>query len=509
MSFWLPLPRPKSWRPCAHCGSDLSHIIKANVPDPDDVYRAPKLFLSQMSDLKSNKRQKVTSVAHQIPTDLLAEIALYLDARSALLFALTSTCVFLKIRSRYIYPSDISLQKLLYEDPLKSWYDKNNFDFELPVLPHGQQSVGYKHYLFCTFSSLTESCGCLVDLLPIRLARSIKHLHIKGQKDKFVLPTRFPPFLKELNTGAVSNVSFENSVEPLGISELIFGNVRSISSFSFAPSLRKLILMGDLEHLKFNIPLPPLLKHLEIQGYNLNDPLVNCQFPPLLETLILGGCFDQPIEDIRLPDSLRVLQFSDRFNHPISRLKLPPNIEYLSFGYRFNQSIPRLPPTLKHFSIEMGEFHHSFSGVSLPDSLEYLEIPYHCDEKPLQLPRHLETLVVYCCRIHGFKTPLTLNSRLKRLAIRGAIRGTRSTINIPSMEILSFYGSPTPDMKLPESCKRLILESGTKEQIRALVERPDFPSDCQEIIVGRGRWGDQISRGFMFQKTSVEWVFYC
>lgn len=138
------------------------------------------------------------------------------------------------------------------------------------------------------------------------------------------------------------------------------------------------------------IILPDTLKKI-IFGASFNKCV---EFPPSVEYIQFGYCFDQELHFTHLPLlQMQTLIFDYRFNQNIS-LETMPNLTKLVFGKNFNQNIAFFPPNLKYLSLGF-EFNQM---IEIPLSITHLSLdcPY-CEIGGLlidRLPNGIEELTL-------------------------------------------------------------------------------------------------------------------
>jgi len=105
-----------------------------------------------------------------------------------------------------------------------------------------------------------------------------------------------------------------------------------------------------------------------------NYPLSLIVLPKNLESLTLGGFFDQDIRNANFPKSLTHLTLGDSFNQDIKDANFP-QLTWLKFGWNFNKDIryASLPESLTHLTL--GEsFNQNIVDANFPQSLTNIVI---------------------------------------------------------------------------------------------------------------------------------------
>jgi hypothetical protein len=79
---------------------------------------------------------------------------------------------------------------------------------------------------------------------------------------------------------------------------------------------------------------------------NAQNDMMDIVIHNSVNTLILGGFYDNTISDIIFPDNIKTLIFGTCFNQVIN--SLPQSLNVLSFGMSFNQDLCKviMPPSL-------------------------------------------------------------------------------------------------------------------------------------------------------------------
>ncbi len=267
-----------SWRRCSSCQSSIHNMMSFDDP------------LFEVDKHTNFKRRKIDPVipqtfGHQIPTDILAEIATFLPASDALRVASTCSCVFWKIRSRYCHKQRVHIKALLYDDPMARMdYEETKNQEEVKLWP-----IGFKRFLFATFEHVVGVCPCLVRFLPHHLAQKMLKLEIFEAliHRPYSWPTHrlpLPQNLQELKVGKSFNDSISIDWLPHNLTTLIFGTFFNQPAVNFPPNLKRLTF-----------------------GNEFNRSLLECNFPSCLESLTFGEWFDQRIIGYQFPQNLKHL----------------------------------------------------------------------------------------------------------------------------------------------------------------------------------------------------------
>ncbi len=338
-----------------------------------------QLFCFQLGHLSM-----MTSVAHQIPFDILVLFAQAGGHQTAISLASTCRAVKRLIDERFEVRQLITVHHFfdLYHN-----YRRRRGVVGKPVALEVNEYVELKG-------------------IPPTVRRLMLWLHLPKS-------FAFPPSLKELDMLGSLKIPV-----PYGLETLRCNNIQT----NIPESLKKI----DCHNIFVPIPcgvesltvrtggtvtnLPPTLRHLKL-GHNFNEPI---HLTTSLETLCFGFCFNQSIDQLvanqltelrfgacfnqpinRLPPNLKLLEFGLAFNRPVSQLELPVHLETLWFGLNFNQPIDNFG-TLKHLkTLGFGKkFTQSLEPLASLPCLKTLQIGPQLIERIIYCPHLAEVRVV-------------------------------------------------------------------------------------------------------------------
>ncbi|KAN0033274.1 hypothetical protein ACTA71_002698 [Dictyostelium dimigraforme] len=190
---------------------------------------------------------------------------------------------------------------------------------------------------------------------------------------------------------------------------------------------------------KFSKFLPINLKKLKLND-DFNDKLKGAlDLPKDLETLDMGGHFNEIIPPNSLPGSIEKLKLSTNFSKPLKFGSLPITIRNLYLGISFNDPVFSFPPFLE--TLNFGEvFNLSFNSNLLPKSLRSLRFGsnFNQDIEQFQFPQSLTLLELGQSFSHSINSNWLSKSNIKTLIIKSSDAFFSLPLPDPTIEIFIF-----------------------------------------------------------------------